>query len=254
MGHLSLLVQYHQEAIMATIPKTVKLEFPRFRGENPSGWIYQANQFFQLYGTPLNQKSLLASYHMEDEALIWFQDAEEAGLFTSWEAFIKSLHVRFGTTTYDDPTESLTRLRQLGSVVHQKEQFESLSNCVNELSEKHKLSCFLSGLKEEIRLPLKMFNPQNLSTAFGLAKIQEEYLYASRKGTKTWGEVPVLRLSILGPPPARNDVRSLKTPLHKVHVALIEERRKKGLCFYCEEKWHNGHKFKSPKVFLMEGV
>lgn len=33
-------------------------------------------------------------------------------------------------------------------------------------------------------------------------------------------------------------------------VALIEERRKKGLCFYCEEKWHNGHKCKSPKVFI----
>ena len=99
-----------------------------------------------------------------------------------------------------------------------------------------------------------MFNPQTLNTAFGLAKIQEEYLNASRKGTKSWGEVPLSRPSILGPPTAKNDVRSLKTPFQKVHAALIEERRKKGLCFYCEEKWHNGHKCKSPKVFLMEGV
>ena len=105
---------------MAIIPKTVKLEFPRFRGENPLGWIYKANQFFQLYGTPPNQKILLASYHMEDEALIWFQDAKEAGLFTSWETFVKSLHVRFGTIAYDDPMESLTRLRQVGLVVHYK--------------------------------------------------------------------------------------------------------------------------------------
>jgi len=42
----------------------------------------------------------------------------------------------------------------------------------------------MSGLKEEIRLPVKMFNPLNLSAAFGLAKIQEEYLSASKKGTK----------------------------------------------------------------------
>ena len=41
MGHPSLLVQDHQEAVMATIPKTVKMEFSRFRGGNPSGWIYQ---------------------------------------------------------------------------------------------------------------------------------------------------------------------------------------------------------------------
>ena len=144
---------------MATIPKTVKLEFPRFRGENPSGWIYKANQFFQLYGTPPNQKISLALYHMEDEALIWFQDDEEVGLFTSWEAFVKSLHVRFGTTAYDDPMETLTRLRQVGLVVHYKGQYESLSNRVKELSENHKLGCFLSGLKEEIRVLVKMFNP-----------------------------------------------------------------------------------------------
>ena len=99
--------------------------------------------------------------------------------------------MRFGITAYDDPMESLTRLRQVGSMVHYKGQFESLSNRVKELSEKRKLSCFFSGLKEEIRLPIKMFNPQALSTAFGLAKIQEEYLNASRKGTKSWGEVPV---------------------------------------------------------------
>ena len=42
MGHSSLIVQDHQ-AVMATIPKTIKLEFPRFRGGNPSGWIYKAN-------------------------------------------------------------------------------------------------------------------------------------------------------------------------------------------------------------------
>ena len=79
--------------------------------------------------------------------------------------------MRFGTIAYDDPMESLTRLRQVGLVVHYKGQFEFLSNRVKELSEKHKLSCFLSGLKEDIRLPIKMFNPQTLSTTFGLAKI-----------------------------------------------------------------------------------
>ena len=93
------------------IPKSVRLEFPRFRGENPSGWVYKAHQFFQLYNTPPNQRILLASYHMEDEALIWFQDAEEIGQFTSWEAFVRALHTRFGALAYDDPMEALTKLR-----------------------------------------------------------------------------------------------------------------------------------------------
>ena len=105
---------------MATIPRSVKLEFSRFKGDNPSCWVYKAHQFFQLYGTPLNQKILLASYHMEEEALIWFQEAEQAGQFTSWEAFVRSLHVRFGSSTYDDLLETLTRLRRVGSMATYK--------------------------------------------------------------------------------------------------------------------------------------
>lgn len=62
-----------------------------------------------------------------------------------------------------------------------KGQFEAWSNRIKELFEKHRLSCFLSGLKDEIRMPINMLNPQNLSVAFGLAKIQKEYLQASEK-------------------------------------------------------------------------
>lgn len=40
-----------------------------------------------------------------------------------------------------------------------------------------KLSCFLSGLRDEIRLPIRMLNPANLDDAFGLAKIQEQYVW-----------------------------------------------------------------------------
>lgn len=47
---------------------------------------------------------------MEEEALVWFQDIEENGVLTSWDAFLGALLVRFGNTSYDDPMEALTRL------------------------------------------------------------------------------------------------------------------------------------------------
>ena len=34
----------------------------------------------------------------------------------------------------------------------------------------------------------------------------------------------------------------------------MEERRKLGLCYNCDEKWHMGHKCKSAKLFLLEEV
>ena len=66
-----------------------------------------------------------------------------------------------------------------------KSQFEALSNRVKGLSEPHKLSCFLSGQKDEIRLSVRMLAYKTLNTAFGLAKIQEEYLKSSQKGLKS---------------------------------------------------------------------
>ena len=56
-------------------------------------------------------------------------------------------------------------------MVNYKGQFETLSNRIRDLSENHKLSCFLSGLKDEVRLPVKMLHPKNLNEAFNLANI-----------------------------------------------------------------------------------
>ena len=83
------------------------------------------------------------------------------------------------------------------------------------MSKKHKLSCFFSGLRDEIRLLVKMFTLQNINLAFGLAKIQEEYLLSNKKTTKPWIDVP--KPSILGPQLAikneKMDVKTTKLPI-----------------------------------------
>ena len=124
---------------------------------------------------------------------------------------MRALYVRFGSSSYDDLMENLIKLKQVGSVSAYKGQFEALSNRIKELSEKHRLSCFLSGLRDEIRLPIRMLNPQNLNAAIVLAKIQEEYLFACKKNVRPWGEVS--KPSILGPPPIKNDLKTTKLPI-----------------------------------------
>lgn len=89
----------------------------------------------------------------------------------SWETFVRALLLRFGPTAYDDPIETLTKLKQISMVATYKAQLEALSNRLWRLSDHHKLSCFLSGLKDEIRLPICMLNPISLGTTFGLTKI-----------------------------------------------------------------------------------
>lgn len=43
---------------------------------------------------------------------------------------------------------------------------------------------FLSGILDEIWLPVHMLNPLTLNDAFGLAKIQEKYVWSTRKAGK----------------------------------------------------------------------
>ena len=73
----------HTNPSSLALSRTVKLEFPKFSREDPASWVYKANQYFKYYSTPIIEKLMLASFHMEGEALIWVQDSEEAGLFVN---------------------------------------------------------------------------------------------------------------------------------------------------------------------------
>lgn len=82
--------------------KNLRLEFPRFQGEDPTCWIYKANQFFSYHNTLEHYRVLMASFHLDGEALIWFQEAEQERGFASWEVFVQALQTQFGATAYDD--------------------------------------------------------------------------------------------------------------------------------------------------------
>ena len=47
-------------------------------GGDPSALIFRAVQFFRYYNIPEEERILNASYHLDDEALIWFQDCERS--------------------------------------------------------------------------------------------------------------------------------------------------------------------------------
>ena len=78
----------NQNSSTLSLGKPVKLEFPCFLGDNLASWVYKANQYFRYYQTPIAEKLLIASFHMELEALIWFQEAEEVGVFFYWESLV----------------------------------------------------------------------------------------------------------------------------------------------------------------------
>jgi len=110
--------------------RPLRLDFPRFDGEDPEGWSYRASQFFDYYSITDVQRFTISSFHMEGKALIWFQELRKSSSLTTWIEFLNALRIRFGRGSYDDPMESLVSLKQTGSVEEYKSQFELLANRV----------------------------------------------------------------------------------------------------------------------------
>jgi hypothetical protein len=142
--------------------------------------------------------------------------------------------------------ESLVKLRQTTTVTEYTTQFEALSNRLRGISDKNRLSCFLSGLKDEICLPLRMLNPVTLAAAFGLAKLQEEYILSTRRSsrptTTSYNFSKSLSWTSLGSSstPAVTSSMPLQRstsvfPIQKLSLAQMKERQDKGLCYNCEE-------------------
>lgn len=51
---------------------TMKLDFPRFDGKNPTGWQFKAKQYFSYHNVPATQWLIIASLNLEGEALEWY--------------------------------------------------------------------------------------------------------------------------------------------------------------------------------------
>ena len=82
---------------------------------------------------------------------------------------------------------------------------------------------------------MRMLNPQSLNAAFGLAKIQEEYVLSCKRSAKYQQESG--KTSILGLPKGNAVVESKpRIPIKRITPTQMDERRKRGLCYNCDEK------------------
>lgn len=89
----------------------LKLSFPKFGGDDPIGWIYKAEQYFEFQNIMPNQQVQLASFHLEGIALQWHRWLTKFRGPLTWEELTKAIQQRFGPTDYEDPSEALTRLK-----------------------------------------------------------------------------------------------------------------------------------------------
>jgi hypothetical protein len=199
----------------------------KFDGSNPSAWLAQMEQYFELNRLQDDwTKIRVATMYLDSQRWQWaLWHQRRNAPFSSWVQFTKALRDRFEQG--DSFLGSLTKLRQTGTVDEYITAFEALAFRTQHLSDEFYTECFISGLKEAIKAQVLLHHPPTWSEACQVARKVERAITAqySRPNFPTKGR----------PPQAHTTTQTLK--VQKVSPQEMAERRKQGLCYYCDEKY-----------------
>ncbi|TXG66291.1 hypothetical protein EZV62_007566 [Acer yangbiense] len=164
------------------LPKTLKIDFPHYDSRNdPTTWIGKAEKYFSLHDIAHSDKVTLASFYLEGDALLWFQTLEHEIIYVTWEDFRPGILSRFGPTQFEDPFSQLIRLKQTSAVIEYQTRFERVLAKVGNLAQDKKVSCFVTGLRDSIRIDVQAHCPSTLTMVIGLAKLYEARDQAQKK-------------------------------------------------------------------------
>ncbi|TXG67782.1 hypothetical protein EZV62_009057 [Acer yangbiense] len=224
-----------QPAAVQIHGRTIRIEFPVFNGEDLMGWIFRAEKYQRATGITEAQLMTLAAAHLTGDTIPWYQWLERTIGNLCWPQFTRALSTRFGTLEEADPGGALSKLSQNGTVKDYQVQFERLSNRTRGLPESFLISCFLSGLREELKANVQILKPITLAHAFELAKLQEEaHIVITKQTTVVTDQTtprssPTPVPSLLGPipsgtPPIRH--YDADVPSKKLRLSRNERQRR----------------------------
>ncbi|XP_057780007.1 uncharacterized protein LOC130998610 [Salvia miltiorrhiza] len=236
-----------------------RIDFPKFLGENPMQWIRQCNKYFVINPLSDVDKILTAALYMEGNADLWYLEYVEGLDGLTWEEFSCLVVERFTNLEEKNLVAQFNKLKQDSDVMSYTLKFEELKAfMVGDNREDYFVKSYLSGLKDEISNMVEMFNPRTLGQAIKLAKRQELQLLSLGRGPK---QVSKVQESNWKKPQESNTpkgstvvgVSDHKTSnFRKLTPEEIEIRRKKKLCFNCDEPYQIGHKCKKLFTIICE--
>lgn len=155
----------------------------------------------------------------------------------------------------------LMKLRQHRNVAEYHEEFDAIVSRLN-LSEEYTLSCFLGGLKHEVQMLVRMFQPQSVRKAFSLAKMYEATYHDDTPATSVNRKAKILgtQKPLLANKPSSNanePSEADKTkfrPLRRLTPAYMNEQRAQGLCYFCDKPYtpKHGLSHKNIHIHVME--
>ncbi|KAK1626321.1 hypothetical protein QYE76_000636 [Lolium multiflorum] len=205
-------------------------------------------------------RTWIASYHLRGAAQTWYCALEQdEGGMPSWERFRNLCLQRFGPTLRGSRLAELGRLAFTTMVQDFADRFQALACHAPGVSARQRADLFVDGLPNYIRVDVEMREPEDLQTAMYYARaykqraIAMQQVYAQRGSAR-----PALRPARRPPPVAPAPAAAPMGPPAPTHPfkrltsAEQLERRRKGLCFNCDEQYAPGHM--CTRLFYLETV
>jgi excinuclease UvrABC ATPase subunit len=132
----------------------------------------------------------------------------------------------------------LINLKQKGSVTEHIENFQRLNIKVTNIPDEHLIDVFIGTLRDNIQHEVRLWEPKSLENAFRVARnVESKNMAMATRRTNP----NIYR---------ENNAPSSKTPQPtRLTPQQLEERKAKGLCFNCDNKYSKGHKGGEKKLF-----
>ncbi|KAF2283930.1 hypothetical protein GH714_017311 [Hevea brasiliensis] len=221
------------------VPKYTKLDFPRYNGlEDPLGWLSRCQLFFKHQSTLEEEKVGLASIHLEGIAQLWYLQLIQDNPEPTWTDFESQCNKRFGPPIRSNKLGELAKLKQTGSVEDYQNKFETLVSRAGTLTQLQKIQLYISGLQEYIAVEVELHQPQDLVSAMSMSRLYERKLNSRLPSNRDFRRPS-------NPPEPRT-----ARPIKRLTPDEMDDRRKKGLCFNCDEPFVRGHQCK--RLFLID--
>jgi hypothetical protein len=160
---------------LKSITKGPRMDFPRFDGDNPVGWIRQCEKFFQMAAAPEEYKVHLAQLYFVGRADVWLRHSGLLKQQLSWPQFHEEVTQCFLDHSSYELTEKFSTLKQNNmSVSEYTDLFGELMADVQEenphIAETWFVHCYVNGFKETIKSQLRPLKPTSLTDAYWQAR------------------------------------------------------------------------------------
>ncbi|KAJ3687784.1 hypothetical protein LUZ61_016948 [Rhynchospora tenuis] len=230
-----------------------KLDFPKFDGSDPIVWKNNCEFYFAMYQVPEDYKTRMAVMNFDEEMHQWYLGLVDGPYQLQWPELVEEVMGRFKLSVDKHPVDEFKRIHQVGKVDDYIKRFDKARIKLKKhnpiVNEEFFIAGFISGLKEELKATMELFEIKHLNQAFNHAlKVEANYEIQNKKPKMLVKPTNLLTYPNKKPyngerkeGTSGNQVVRSWQPNSNFRSAEFQRRRALGLCDKCDEKYFPGH-------------